>query len=429
MSVHRAAYLGSPTTDHAGRVALVTYNRALLAYFGHLGAHSLANVDVLNYHKFALGYLSSIDEMGYGWIVNNDGERSQLIREALSEVRTKHGNTGVLRRDDGFFFSELRYMAQHGLLGREAYLAAERVGRGQALAPAARPLVLEVLDAYHLARARNGRRYDWDDVASAVRRGFEADDRTRYYQHVVIDEGQDFSPEMLRSLALAIPEDGSLTFFGDVAQQIYGRGISWRNAGLRVPAAWRFEHNYRNTQEIAKLGLAIATMPYFRELPDMVAPTGLRASGPPPTLVHLDDIAAETKFVLDQAQEAAQGASVAILVSRHSDEARFAAKLPNAQRLHRDLASWDGGPGISYGTFFAAKGFEFDTVILVGLTADLWPEPMAVAADGLEEAEAIAGRLLYVGVTRARQNLIMTVTGAPTKLLPENKDLWTELTL
>jgi superfamily I DNA/RNA helicase len=169
-------------------------------------------------------------------------------------------------------------------------------------------------------------------------------------------------------------------------------------------------------------------MSYFRELPDMVAPTGFRASGPPPTLVHLDDVAAETEFVLEQAREASRAASVAILVSRHTDEDRFAARLPNAQRLHRYLNIWESGPGISYGTFYAGKGFEFDTVILVGLTADRWPEPRAVTADGLEEAEALAGRLLYVGVTRARQNLIMTATGELTHLLPENNDLWIELT-
>ncbi len=91
----------------------------------------------------------------------------------------------------------------------------------------------------------------------------------RYRHVVVIDEGQDFSPEMIRSLAKAIPADGSLTFFGDVAQQIYGHRISWREAGLDIKV-WEFKENYRNTQQIAKLGPEIANMPYFRGLPDIV---------------------------------------------------------------------------------------------------------------------------------------------------------------
>jgi superfamily I DNA/RNA helicase len=427
MAVHRAAHLADPATDHCGRTLLVTFNRALLAYFSHLGAESMPCVDVRNYHVFARGYLASIDEMSADWIVRTEQRRAQLVREATAAVRASYGETGVLGRDDEFFVAETRYMAQHGLLTRQAYIEADRVGRGVALDRAARQRVFDIFERYVELRGQRGKRYDWHDIAAAARAGLAADGRPRLYRHVVIDEGQDFSPEMIRSLALAIPADGSLTLFGDVAQQIYGRGISWRRAGLDITAVWRFERNYRNTPEIAALGLAIADMPYFRDQADMVAPTAFRASGPPPTLVHLGDEAAETRFVVEQARAAAATGSVAVLVRRHEDENRFAYALRPAQRLHRDLQTWRGGPGISYGTVHSAKGFEFDTVILVGLTADRWPDPKAIETDGLDEATALDGRLLYVGVTRARQNLIMTATGALTALLPEQEGLWTEL--
>ena len=228
------------------------------------------------------------------------------------------------------------------------------------------------------------------------------------YRHVVIDEGQDFSPAMVQSLALTIPEDGSLSFFGDVAQQIYGRGISWRSAGLQVRATKEFSHNYRNSPQIADLGLAIADMPFFRDQSDMVRPTGFAAEGPPPTLVRFEDEATETKFVIEQARESARSGSTAVLVRRHADEGRFKRAFRDAQRLHRDLAVWLPDAGISYGVVHAAKGFEFDTVIVVGLSNDRWPEPQSVAGDGEDEALAMDGRLLYVAVTRARQNLILT---------------------
>ncbi|MDO8211010.1 3'-5' exonuclease [Conexibacter sp. CPCC 206217] len=428
MAVHRAAHLGDPRTGHAGPTLLLTYNRALLAYFDHLGAATLPNVTVCNYHRFARGYLNARGLMGTDEIVKSDQSRKGFIRMALDDVRRERGTAGVLGRDEEFFFSELRYMAQHGLLTRETYLASERIGRRQALDPAARPLVFDVQDRYVALRAARGFRYDWDDIAFYARCAFELDGPQRMYRHIVIDEGQDFSPEMIRSLALAMRADGSLTLFGDVAQQIYGRGISWRRAGLNVNAVWRFEHNYRNTPEVAALGLEIAAMPYFRDQPDMVAPRGFRASGPPPTLVRLSDIVAESSFVVQQARAASVTDSVGVLLTRHEDEPRFAAAFQGAQRLDRDLERWRGGPGISYGTVHSAKGFEFDTVILVGVTADRWPEPRAVAADGEEEATAVGGRLLYVGVTRARQNLIMTATGDLTRLLPGADGLWTTVT-
>ena len=64
--------------------------------------------------------------------------------------------------------------------------------------------------------------YDWYDLAMYVASELEQDTNERRYKHIIIDEGQDFSPMMIKSLVKAIPCDGSFTFFGDVAQQIYG---------------------------------------------------------------------------------------------------------------------------------------------------------------------------------------------------------------
>ena len=90
---------------------------------------------------------------------------------------------------------------------------------------------------------------------------------------------------------------------------------------------------------------------------------------------------------------------------RHQDEGRFRQAFRGAQYLHRDMLIWNPGPGISFGTVHAAKGYEFDQVFIVGLSDIAWPEPMAVAADGEEAATASDGQLLYVAVTRARQQL------------------------
>jgi superfamily I DNA/RNA helicase len=74
----------------------------------------------------------------------------------------------------------------------------------------------------------------------------------------------------------------------------------------------------------------------------------------------------------------------------------------------------------------SAKGYEFQSVIVSGLSQDRWPEPEAIRAQGEEEARVADGRLLYVAITRARQNLLMTTAGALTDLIPANNDLWIE---
>ena len=170
---------------------------------------------------------------------------------------------------------------------------------------------------------------------------------------------------MLRSLAVAMPPNGSLTFFGDIAQQIYGHRMSWRNAGLNVRNVWRFQENYRNTKQIAGLALALAKMPHFPDDPDLVEPTAPAADGPPPALMHLPSEPAERELVVSRATDLARTGTVAVLFRTREQEAAVIGVPPRgATRLHRKLNAWPTGPGLFYGTYHASKGLEFDTVFM-----------------------------------------------------------------
>jgi superfamily I DNA/RNA helicase len=104
-----------------------------------------------------------------------------------------------------------------------------------------RESMFEIYQTYCRLRQQLGMQYDWDNLASAVCAELDTDGSPRLYRHIIIDEGQDFSPQMIRSLAKAIPPNGSLTFLGDVAQQIYGHRMSWRDAGLNIEKIWELK--------------------------------------------------------------------------------------------------------------------------------------------------------------------------------------------
>lgn len=61
--------------------------------------------------------------------------------------------------------------------------------------------------------------------------------------------------------------------------------------------------------------------------------------------------------------------------------------------------------GITLMTIHAAKGLEWDTVIVAGCNEEIIPSKQAIAEGNAEEER----RLMYVAVTRARDNLILTV--------------------
>ena len=425
LAILRSLYLADPDTVHGGRTLLVTFNRCLVTYMRHLTGAIGGSVAVENYHRFARGYLSSRGRLADRSISKPD-DRSRFIRLALHEAQSAGERHAILRRSVEFFDEEFEWIQHHGIRDGQEYVDTERIGRVAArVARADRSEVFSLYSRYLEQRRRGGNSYDWSDLASSVLEELRADRQDRRYRHVVIDEGQDFSPEMLRSLAAAVPEGGSLTFFGDIAQQIYGHRMSWRSAGLAVHDVWRFQENYRNTQQISQLALALASMPSFPDDPDLVEPTAPVADGPPPALVRCSSEDHERRLMVARATAMARTGTVAILVRTREHENAIPRQLRNrATRLHRNLRQWPANPGLFYGTYHAAKGLEFDTVILPFLSEERWPYPPDVQHLGAQEAAARNARLLYVGITRARSTLVMTYSGRVTPLLPGDEELY-----
>ena len=347
--------------------------------------------------------------------------RDTLIEQVVTKL---HPQT---KRPLVFFTEEIQWMLSHGYCENEQdYIDSERIGRtGTRLARKSRPAMFRILQEYLTLRQQYGKLYDWDDIALHCRRELEKDSSPRVYKHIIVDEGQDFSPEMLRSLALAVPEDGSLTFFGDVAQQIYGQRTSWRSAGLKISKQWEFVENHRNTKQIAKLGLAISNEPYFQGIADLVEPVAPNADGALPTIVKCRDNAEQIDTTLNVARNMAQTSSVAILVKSWAQSNIFLNNLGSSvTKLDRSMNEWLGGNGIYCGTYHSAKGLEFDMVILPYMESTNIPDQDYSDSHGEENAYTYYGKLLYVATTRARTNLLLLYSDELTSLLPKDKRLY-----
>ena len=437
LALHRANHLANHA-ENAGRTLLVTFNNTLTTYLKALAPQGLSNVDVRTYHHFARGYLHFRGQMGFNQIMDA-APRDAAIEKAVIAVRAECPESRILQRDSAVLADEIEWIARMGVRTLAEYNAITRVERaGVRITRAERPHVWAVYERYHDIRSRDGFRYDWDDLAVYVSDELAGDNTSRIYQHIVIDEGQDFSPSMLRSLVAAIPVDGTVTFFGDMAQQIYGSRVSWRDAGLRVDGERiiHFQENYRNTQQIAAFALSLAQGPYFQGTPDMVAPRSPRAAGSLPSIISFSSSDDECNAVVQLAGRWGRTRSVGVLLrDRLSRESQYLAAIratgARTERLHRDNNRWDGGPCVWVGTYHSAKGLEFDAVIIPHLDDATMPDAQRIAVLG-DPTDVCRDdtKLLYVAATRARAELVLTYSGQRSRLLdPVEPALYRAVTL
>jgi len=438
LAIYRS--LGLSQLDPKEKVMLVTFNTTLVKYLEAIAGRELKNIDVRNYHKFARGYLNSKGKIpGWNRIVSGleDGSNKKLVfvKQAIDNTKKRIGNNRTLRRNETVFLEEINWIEKMGLSSLEEYEKIERIGRlNTRITRENRKIFFGVYEEYLKVRNDEGYLYDWEDMATAVYNEFLLDSEKRFYKHIVIDEGQDLSPMMLKSLVHAIPDDGSLTFFGDVAQQIYGGRISWRDAGLNIEKRkiWRFDRNYRNSKEITKLAIAVSKLPYFLNESDLVEPAMPTASSPHPAIVKFENEERELEWVVDTAIKSSDRQRLAILVRDREAvdiiEAQFRKCGIYPQILKSKMGTLNTEEPISVGTYHSAKGLEFDMVLMPYCSTDRLPGGDKIEAlEGREEALKEDIKLIYVAITRAKRGLIISYTGEKTELLPSNdENLYTE---
>lgn len=291
----RAYHLAKTYKDK--RVLLVTFNGALVEYIRGISDIIPSNLTVENYHKFARGYLNSRGKMPLrNGILDSEG-KACYISKAVKILKKQYPKESTLDRSNDFFVDEITFIEKFGFVDFNAYNQAERIGRASAnIKRENRKWVFAVYTKYIELREAAGRKYDWDDLALYVYLELQNDQSPRRYTHIIVDEGQDFSPMMIKSLANAVAYDGSFTFFGDVAQQIYGSRLSWRDSGINTDKIWKFNINYRNPSTITSFAKDITESKYWLKDKDMVDATEQIAEGPKPILIKFSGRLNEKKM-------------------------------------------------------------------------------------------------------------------------------------
>ena len=334
----------------------------------------------------------------------------------------------------------------NGIVSLAEYLKVARTGRGTPLNRKQRKQVWAVLESLMQTQAIDGQLF-WPTM-SAV--GAEILN-VRYergggslFDHVVVDEAQDFNAGHWRFLRACVAHGPNDVFLAeDSHQRIYGHPLTLSHFGIstRGRASQRLTLNYRTTKENLDYALRILVGGDMEFLDaegdkDSVGKYRSARSGPAPMIVTAasedEEFAVAAGLInvwLEEAERAAEEGThkevrVGVMCRTRGQLSRVVAGLADhgidaVQTKNAELASHEQ---VSVMTMHGAKGMEFTHVILMGVGKEIMPLRFRLKNLSEEDARAALQRersLLYVAASRARDALVVTTVGERSELLPE----------
>ncbi len=261
------------------------------------------------------------------------------------------------------------------------------------------------------------------------------------YDSVIVDEVQDLQPSAVQLVA-ALGGKGrdGIMLVGDAGQRIYPGGFSLRSLGVDVRGRSRvLRINYRTTEEIQRLAdrLLASAGDDLDEGTESRRGTVSLLRGPEPTLQGFASEDDERSFLTGTIHRLVDSGlaprEIAVFVrTRRLGEQIVdllrAAEVP-AQFLGEEDGEEEGSDeaGVTVSTMHGAKGLEFKAVIVASCDDRRLPNAFVLESltDPEERKAAIEQerRLLYVSMTRARDEVFVTWSGTPSPFVQELLDV------
>jgi len=238
------------------------------------------------------------------------------------------------------------------------------------------------------------------------------------YDAVLIDEGHDFRPEWFKLVVQMVdPRTSSLLVLYDDAQAIYGgvhqQKFSFRSVGIQAQGRTTILRvNYRNTKEILDFAAGFAQdvlKPHEADEDNvpLVAPVSAGRHGPKPVVIRLPSLKIEAEYIVQRIKEAHQQGTpwrdMAVIyhhyepVGKEILAAMSVGKVPAT--FHKRATFAEDEDTVKVLTMHSCKGLEFLLVAIPGIGV--------MTADDAGQREM--KRLLYVAMTRATKELLITV--------------------
>lgn len=467
VAVHKIPFLLKDYTyEKDDKILVITYNKSLINYIKYIYEEIERNKEN---EQLTLGiyesgdkdklYIETIDNMMFKYFtsyikeekleklrVATEKQINKAMVEAINVVKQEYEKVNVLdRKNLTFIIEEIRWMKSCNYTDIEEYQTIDRIGRISnnnvesthklRKNSKIRKAIFEVMIQYN-DNLKKEKLVDLQDVALMALKQAKREVGEKY-THIIVDETQDLTRVQLEFIKTLYMNRSysSMLFVSDTAQSIYPeawlvKGRSFTSIGLDMTGkSTSLSKSYRTTMQIAYAAYSlIEDDKNILEDDNFVKPSLIDKQGVHPVYRGFKNKVSEAEYIAETIENELKNKydykDIAIISKFKNQLKDIKIFLEKNNIPYKELESNEeldfNEDCVKLLTMHCAKGLQFKAVIIAGLNDKIIPSrDFANEFEDSDFVESIDRRLLYVGMTRATEELFLSSYGNPSKFIKD----------
>ena len=465
--VHKIPFLLKDYTyEKDDKILVITYNKSLINYIKYIYEEIERNKEN---EQLTLGiyesgdkdklYIETIDNMMFKYFtsyikeekleklrVATEKQINKAMVEAINVVKQEYEKVNVLdRKNLTFIIEEIRWMKSCNYTDIEEYQTIDRIGRISnnnvesthklRKNSKIRKAIFEVMIQYN-DNLKKEKLVDLQDVALMALKQAKREVGEKY-THIIVDETQDLTRVQLEFIKTLYMNRSysSMLFVSDTAQSIYPeawlvKGRSFTSIGLDMTGkSTSLSKSYRTTMQIAYAAYSlIEDDKNILEDDNFVKPSLIDKQGVYPVYRGFKNKVSEAEYIAETIENELKNKydykDIAIISKFKNQLKDIKIFLEKNNIPYKELESNEeldfNEDCVKLLTMHCAKGLQFKAVIIAGLNDKIIPSrDFANEFEDSDFVESIDRRLLYVGMTRATEELFLSSYGNLSKFIKD----------